>query len=425
LISGGSQSDYGILVVDSISSDRFKIYEEAIKEQLKIISVFGIKKIIVVLTQIRIFNERFNDEKDFKQQMKNLFEWIESILTFFQFKKISSKQSTKEERIYEIVCVESSDGSNFSNSKDVSKCWPWYSGRNLLDAMDEMFVIKPRETHKPLRISIDKCVSVTGIGIVLLGNIIQGVAYVGSNFISGKDIKISPIEKQSSIKSIHLAIPKKSVDVAFPGDYIGLSLSGVSKSDFPKRRMGVISGNPISQQVISKNLNCWKNFESPLHAVESFVIRFVFWLNRGKKTTYSKLANTQLILQSHHAQVPVWFKSIIRFEKHRGKDIDEANKNETEKNWISTKLESGFLEEGDVVVARFESTKQSFLAIDTEKRCSRLGRVILREGSKINGGGIILETTSFKQPIQAKKITSNILRIIFCYFPFSFCLFFK
>jgi len=90
---------------------------------------------------------------------------------------------------------------------------------------------------------VDRRMKVPGVGMVLVGTVIQGVAY------PGKDVIVAPVNKKTHIKTLHLAIPKKSIEVAFPGDYIGMAVSGgIEPSDVHSRRLGILSGNGVSDE---------------------------------------------------------------------------------------------------------------------------------------------------------------------------------
>jgi len=87
----------------------------------------------------------------------------------------------------------------------------------------------------------------------------------------------------------------------------------------------------------------------------------------------------------------------IAWERYKFKNLTEIEKKDEKDSWLSWKIEKGILEEGDTVIARFKTKYGRGLAIDTEERCAKLGRFVIRDGSKILGAGLVLETTKLRE----------------------------
>lgn len=136
--------------------------------------------------------------------------------------------------------------------------FPWYTGGSLADIVNSLN-LPQREIHKPLRVIIDRSYSIKSVGTVLTGTVIQGVLNVGQH------VKIGPsmyfllliyiiselltllVNRIVHVRSLHLAIQKVPTATAYPGQYIGINISGLHKMDFSFKRMGVVTGflNPL------------------------------------------------------------------------------------------------------------------------------------------------------------------------------------
>lgn len=111
----------------------------------------------------------------------------------------------------------------------------WYQGLSLHSALKKI-PLPTREFNKPLRVTIDAAYSVPGVGTVITGTVIQGVVN------EGQYVKIGPINKIVRIRSLHLAVTHRPVTAGYPGNYIGINISGLHKSEVTCRRMGMITG---------------------------------------------------------------------------------------------------------------------------------------------------------------------------------------
>lgn len=116
-----------------------------------------------------------------------------------------------------------------------SPSFSWYNGPSLHESLKRLS-LPTREWNKPLRITIDHAYSLTGVGTVITGTIVQGVIY------DGQYVKVGPINKIVRIRSLHLAVEKRAVKAGYPGDYIGINVSGLHHSECSCRRLGMITG---------------------------------------------------------------------------------------------------------------------------------------------------------------------------------------
>ena len=96
----------------------------------------------------------------------------------------------------------------------------WYSGRNLLEAIDNIKIPKRKISNQPLRIILHDTYRIQGIGFVPCGKIVSGWVQASTKltFFTGIQNAFRGVE----VKSIEKGF--KPVKYAFPGDNIGINL---------------------------------------------------------------------------------------------------------------------------------------------------------------------------------------------------------
>jgi len=265
---------------------------------------------------------------------------------------------------------------------------PWWTGPTLKQLFDEL-EMPNRELHKPLRISIDHAVAVTGVGTIVLGTVIQGVVFCGQN------VRVGPIDINTQVKSLHLAIPKLSIDMGFPGDHVAMCLRNVKVSDCHSRRLGMVTGfwheeekqasstaavktGKIIKTEKQKALEAKeKRKDGPLHAVTSFTAKVLMWNPKGK----IGIGYTPT-LHVHNGMLPVKISAIKLVLGSNDMQSDRIGQRDVE-----------IIKKGETVLVEFQPVKFARkLSIDTVDKCAKLGRILLREGLEIIGAGIVVDT---------------------------------
>jgi hypothetical protein len=182
-----------------------------------------------------------------------------------------------------------------------------------------------REWNKPLRVTIDSAYKITGVGTVITGTVIQGVIH------DGQYVKIGPINKIVRIRSLHLAVPKYPIKEGYPGDYVGINVSGIHANECSCRRLGMITGFlPMKErekhirndpevayrEVRPQSFLCeeaciteeerklaeLRKREAPLHPCKSFTA-YITFDNMPKDTTVH--LGQQLTMHCHNSQVQI------------------------------------------------------------------------------------------------------------------------
>src|SRR3989338_489153 len=216
MITGASQADAAILVV-SIKDG----IQEQTKEHVYLSKVLGIKQLVIALNKIDAVNY---DEKKFLEAK----EAVSKLLSSVGFK------------VAEIpfVPVSAYLGDNVFKKSDKI---PWYKGGTLFETLDSTIKAIERPVNKPLRMSIQSVLNITGVGSVVTVKIETGVMKPGDKVI------IEPAGVAGEIKSMEMH--HKQLAQAIPGDNIGVNIRGVDKKNVKK---GDMVGKPDSPPTVAK-----------------------------------------------------------------------------------------------------------------------------------------------------------------------------
>ena len=229
---------------------------------------------------------------------------------------------------------------------------PWYKGPTLNEVIEKIPVPR-RPFDLPLRMPINECFKISGIGTVAVGRVETGVMKVGMN------IAFCPGEIVCECKSIEMH--KQSVQEARPGDNIGFNVRGINYKD-------------VKRGMVASDAN-----NKPASEVSEFL--------------------AQIVVLNHSTQIAVGYRPILfchsnitackisaiydRVDKKTGKIIEKEPK---------------YIKNGDSALVRFIPTKP--LCVETYKEFPPLGRFIIRDANAIVAIGIIKEIT---KKVETKK----------------------
>lgn len=201
MITGASSAQLAILIIDG---------QEGIQEQTKrhvyLLSLLGIKNVIVVINKMDLINYD-----------KNKFADLETQITRY-LKSINIK-------IMAIIPVSAWNGDNIVRKKSLR----WYSGKTLLEVLDQ-FKDKAVDHLKPLRFVVQDIYKIDEKRI-LVGRVESGKLKKKSEYV------ISPSNTKVSIKSFQIW-PKSIKNEYVSGECIGLELN---------EKIFVEKGNIISE----------------------------------------------------------------------------------------------------------------------------------------------------------------------------------
>lgn len=225
LIKGVAQSDSAILVVPAGKGE----FESSFKpngqtrEHTLLLRYFGVRRIIVVVNKM--------DAADYSQAR---FEEIKAILqSFFKTEANFSSDAGRASKPTassaasaietKFVPVSGLLGENVTTAASEPKLVAWYSGPSLLSVMED--VIREGSSVEAVG-SAPMRVIVTDVrkGPVISGQIVSG-------FIKPTEkVKVYPEKQTCKIKAVHSTGSGENLSIAYQGDSVDLSLSGIEES---------------------------------------------------------------------------------------------------------------------------------------------------------------------------------------------------
>ena len=220
---------------------------------------------------------------------------------------------------------------------------PWYKGKTLLEALDE---IKPptRPLDKPLRLPLQDVYKITGIGTVPCGRVETGVLKPGML------VYFAPCGITTECKSVEMH--HTSLEEAIPGDNVGFSVKGVTVKDIKR---GYVTGD-------SKN--------DPPKEVENFRAQVIVMNHPNSiKAGYCP------VVDCHTSHIAVKFAKLeTKIDRRTGKAIEEEPKE---------------IKNGESVIAFMEPQKP--LVCETYSTYPPLGRFAVRDMKMTVAVGVIRE----------------------------------
>ena len=188
MITGASQAETAILIID---------VNDGVKEQTKrhayILSMLGIKQLVVVLNKMDLVN--YNEKK---------FNEVKTVISNFL-------DSLKIKPLYFIPIV-AKDGDNVAKASNKMK---WYSGKTLLQGLDSFHVAESL-TNRSLRLPVQDVYEIDGKPVL--------VGYIESGKLKpGEEVMILPSNKAAKINSIESFLTDKKEAEA--GESIGITLN--------------------------------------------------------------------------------------------------------------------------------------------------------------------------------------------------------
>jgi len=216
MITGASQADAAILVV-SVKDG----IQEQTKEHIYLSKVLGIKQLVIALNKmdaVEYDEKKYNEIKDTVGKLLGTLGYKVAELPF--------------------VPVSAYQGDNVFKKSDKM---PWYKGGTLFETLDSYIKPVERPVNKPLRMSIQSVLNITGVGSVVTGKIETGVMKPNDKVV------IEPAGISGEIKSMEMH--HKQLAQAIPGDNIGVNIRGVDKKNVKK---GDMIGKPDSPPTVAK-----------------------------------------------------------------------------------------------------------------------------------------------------------------------------
>ncbi len=215
MITGASQADVGVLVVAATDEE----LQPQTKEHVFLSKTLGVNDMIVIVNKM---DAAKYDEAVFNKQKERISELLKSV-------------GFNPEAV-PFIPVASLVGDNVAKK---SENMSWYSGKTLLEQMDE--IKEPEKpVDKPLRLPIQDVYNITGIGVVPVGRVETGVMKIGDKvtIVPGREGK----GVSGEVKTIEMH--HEQAQEAGPGDNIGFNVRGVTKKDIARGDVLGSSDNP-------------------------------------------------------------------------------------------------------------------------------------------------------------------------------------
>jgi elongation factor 1-alpha len=327
MITGTSQADVGLLVVDASKGN----YEVGIddngqtKEHCLLAYTLGVKQLVVAINKMDDKTVNFSE---------NRWKIIRGEIATY-LKKVGYKPMK-----IPFIPISGWQGDNL-DSKSIHM--PWYGGPTLLEALNNVTAPK-RPIDKPLRVPIQDVRNIEGIGAVLVGRVESGVLKPGMN------IQLAPPGTLGVVESLQINF--QIVPRAIPGDIVSINIKD--------RWNGVMIARP--GQVLS-------NYDDrPAQEVSSFEAQIIIMNHPGKISNgYTP------IIDCHTSHTPCTFVNIKeKLDKRTGKILVQNPDN---------------VQTGDVCIVKVEPKIP--LCVEQFKDFPPLGRFCVRDLGRTVAVGVV------------------------------------
>ena len=320
MITGASQADAAVLVVAAPEGIMPQTREHAI-----LAKTLGINQIIVFVNKMDMVNY---DKAKFESLKEELQKFLQGI-------------GYKPEQIKAIIPGSALKGDNVvKKSENMS----WYNGPTLVEAFD-LLEEPTRPIDKPLRIPIEKALSIKGVGTVLTGRVESGVLKPGDKII------LQPVGATGEVKSIEMH--HQPLNEARPGDNIGFNVKGIGKDEVKR---GDVVGH----------------VDNPPTVAERFKARIIVLYHPTAIT-----AGYTPVFHIHTAQVACTFDKLLQKIDPKTGQVAEENPQ--------------FLKTGDAALVEIVPTKPT--VVEKFQDFPALGRFAIRDMSKTVAVGVVTEVT--------------------------------
>jgi elongation factor 1-alpha len=356
MITGSSQADVALLLcpadgssfIASIAKGDHKTGEVPgqTRNHARLLNLLGIKQLIVGVNKMdsEVAGEKYGEKR------------YTEIAT--EVRRILLQEGWKKEQIEKEIPILPLAGFHGENLLKKSEKMPWWKGVKvtdpttkkeiqvdcLLDALNDMVNLPPRNTTAALRAPVGKVITtIKGVECVITSRIEQGTLAKGDEvvFLPTHTASNACVGKIFSIEMHH-----KEHARAEPGDNVGLSVKGLPKANMPR------DGDIMV-----------KKTDTGFKATETFVVQAMVLEHPGQiKPGYSPVC----YVRTSHAACRLMSIAFKAGKKSTGGQKVEGPE---------------FIEKGDMCELTFKPTRP--FVVDDFKSCESLSRVAMLEGSVV------------------------------------------
>jgi elongation factor 1-alpha len=375
MITGSSQADVALLLcpadggsfLSSIAKGDHKTGEVPgqTRNHARLLNLLGIKQLIVGINKM-------DSEVDGKTYSEERYVEVST-----EVKRILIQEGWTKAQVEKEIPIIPMAGFHGENILKKSEKMPWWKGVEvkiattgdscrvecLLDGLDKMVNLPPRNEEAVFRAPVGKVItSIKGIECVVTSRLEQGILN------KGEEVCFLPTHTSSNPctgKIFTIEMHHKEHGQAGPGDNVGMSVKGLSKSNMPR------DGDIMV-----------KKTDTTLRACESFTVQAMVLDHPNQiKPGYSP----NCYVRTSHAACRL---TAIKFKA--GKKSTGGQKVE----------DPEFIEKGDMCELVFKPTRP--FVVDTFKSCEGLSRVAMLEGSVVCMIGKVTDV-KFVEEVDAKK----------------------
>jgi len=274
MITGASQADVAMLVVDAVGFEAGFSAEGQTKEHLLLVFTLGVKQLIVAINKMDEKTINWSEQRydEIKKEVGDYAKKIGFNIAKTNFVPIS--------------------GFNGDNMLEKSANLTWYKGPTLFEALE--LVEEPvRPTEKPLRVPLQDVYKIGGIGTVPVGRVETGILKPGMSVV------FAPTGVATEVKSVEMH--HEQLPEAIPGDNVGFNVKNLAVKD------------------LKRGFVCGDSKRDPPKGAASFVAQVIVVNHPGEiKAGYAP------VLDCHTAHIACKFEKLqAKLDRRTGKVAEE------------------------------------------------------------------------------------------------------
>lgn len=356
MITGSSQADVALLLcpadggsfIASIAKGDHKTGEVPgqTRNHARLLNLLGVKQLICGVNKMDSVNS------DGVPYTESRFKEIAS-----EVRRILLQEGWRKDQVDQEIPILPLAGFEGENLLSPSTKMPWWKGVDvkvattgetvhvtcLLDALNTMVNLPPRNLTAPLRAPVSNCLNIKGVGDVLTMRIEQGQVTKGDEVIF---LPTHTASNPCTGKVFSIEMHHKEHNNAGPGDNVGINMKGLAKGNMPK------SGDIMIKKA-DTSLNTCKVFTS------------------------------QAMVLDHPGQIKVGYTPIgycrtSRCSLRLSKILWKAGKKSTGGQKVE---DPEFIEQGDMCEVEWTPTRP--FVVEGFQQCEGLSRIAILEGANV------------------------------------------